>query len=346
MQMKRLVSRVMRAGIWRMVKLRNQVRRRYQASQIRTIFGPHNVACDPDEFVVVCPVYNGGEYIDEFVDHYRSLGAKHLFFLDNGSTDDTLERLQRHDHVSIRQTRLSFKRIEKALRRYLTITLGYGRWALFVDIDELFDYPGADRRSMHELIGYLDAHHYTAVVAQMLDMFHHGSLTEVQRRGIRETYIYFDLSAVTQRPYSAENVISNPQITEQWNGIRYTKFDTTLPLVKHPLVRYAPGIDYVNPHLIRGANVADFSAVLYHYKYTGQFYQRAHDWVSSIQDVGVAKEYRRYCEVIEQQPQFTLYGDTAQRLNNTDDLVDAGFLVVSSQYRAWLRQVDHTSDNF
>ena len=59
-------------------------------SSIEHLHGPEEVDYEPDELVVVCNVRDGRPYVKSFVEHYRSLGAKHLFFLDNNSTDATV----------------------------------------------------------------------------------------------------------------------------------------------------------------------------------------------------------------------------------------------------------------
>jgi hypothetical protein len=38
-------------------------------------------------------VRDGRPYVRSFVAHYSSMGVKHLIFLDNGSTDGTVEAL-------------------------------------------------------------------------------------------------------------------------------------------------------------------------------------------------------------------------------------------------------------
>ena len=58
---------------------------------LRLVHGPGEVACGPDE-VIVLVVRDGRPFVRSFVEHYRSL-AKHLIFLDNGSTDGNIEAL-------------------------------------------------------------------------------------------------------------------------------------------------------------------------------------------------------------------------------------------------------------
>ena len=49
-------------------------------SSIEYLHGPEEVPYGEDELVVVCLVRDGRQYVKTFVEHYRSLGAKHLFF--------------------------------------------------------------------------------------------------------------------------------------------------------------------------------------------------------------------------------------------------------------------------
>src|SRR5215211_8602277 len=135
------------------------------------VHGPEEVGYEADELVVVCPVRDSRPYIKSFVEHYLSMGVKHLFFLDNGSTDGTVEALKEYENVTVLRTTLPYKRYKGSIKQYLIERFGRGRWCLCVDIDELFDYPYSDIVGLGSLLGYLNERSYTAVVAQMLDMF-------------------------------------------------------------------------------------------------------------------------------------------------------------------------------
>ncbi len=58
---------------------------------VEHLHGPEEVSYEADELVVVCLVRDGRPYVNSYVEHYLSLGVKHLFFLDNDSTDGTVE---------------------------------------------------------------------------------------------------------------------------------------------------------------------------------------------------------------------------------------------------------------
>ena len=54
---------------------------------LRLVHGPgEEVPYGMDEVIVLAVLRDGRAYVKSFVEHYRSLGAKHLVFLDNGST--------------------------------------------------------------------------------------------------------------------------------------------------------------------------------------------------------------------------------------------------------------------
>ena len=54
---------------------------------VEHLHGPEEVAYGTGELVVVCLVRDGRPYVNSYVEHYFSLGAKHIFFLDNNSKD-------------------------------------------------------------------------------------------------------------------------------------------------------------------------------------------------------------------------------------------------------------------
>src|SRR5215212_5188659 len=107
-------------------------------NSIEHLYGPEEVTYAEDELVLVCLLRNGRPFVKSFVEHHLSMGVKHLFFMDNGSTDGTVEALREYDNVSVLQTTLPYKRYELPLRQYLVERFGKkGRWCLYADIDEL-----------------------------------------------------------------------------------------------------------------------------------------------------------------------------------------------------------------
>ena len=314
---------------------------------VRHLHGPKRIAYAPDELVVVCLARDGRPYIKAFIDHYLSLGVKHIVFLDNDSGDGTVDVAREYERVSVIQSKLSFKKYEFAMKDYLISRFGKGCWSLYVDIDELFDYPYSDVVSLGSLLRYLNEKSYTAVVAQMLDMFPDRALrsrVSQEDEPLKELYRFYDLSNIEKEDYGRRrvrrsNAASNKDIKVHKGGIRKDLFDANFLLTKHPFMFFDGEAKHRNNdnglHGIGNARIADFSCVLYHYKLVDGFRERA---VRAAQEENYALatfHYKKYQEMLEQNPDIKIWRATARKLGNVNELIDNGFLVVSDEYRRW-----------
>jgi hypothetical protein len=324
---------------------------------IEHLHGPEEVAYGMEELVVLCLVRDGRPYVRSFVEHYRSLGAKHLVFLDNGSTDGTVEALKRYDNVTVLRTRLPFKEHQGPMKRYLVSRFGRGRWSLYADIDELFDYPYSDVVSLGSFLGYLNRNSYTAVVAQMLDMFPEEPLSDTAvdpDEPLKERHRFYDLSNLKKRSITEHrrcppsNTYGSDDIPALAGGIRWTVFGVSTFLTKHPLVflddRLVP---LSGPHWVSNAKVADVTCVLQHYKFLG-----GHLRVQAAQGTGArrkkrnnkgADRYRRYSEVLERTSNLSVRTDASKELNSVNDLVGTRFVSVSRRYMRFVGSEERSS---
>ncbi len=82
-------------------------------SKIRHVHGPRHVSNGLEELVVISVVRNGELYIKSFLNHYRTLGVKHFVFLDNQSSDRTLELLCLHNDFTVLRTDAPYKEIRE-----------------------------------------------------------------------------------------------------------------------------------------------------------------------------------------------------------------------------------------
>lgn len=151
------------------VELRKFLKRWLIGVSSRRIAGPANPKLAANDAVVLCLVKNGENYVQSFICHHLSLGFKHIFFLDNGSSDRTVELAKANAEVTVLRSRLSFRRFKREMRYYLFRKYCRGRWGLTAGIDELFDYWGSERIKIQQLTGYLNRFGFTAVTTQMLD---------------------------------------------------------------------------------------------------------------------------------------------------------------------------------
>src|SRR5215218_3632233 len=313
---------------------------------IEHLYGPEEVPYEEDELVLVCLVRNGRPYIKSFVEHHASMGIKHLFFLDNGSTDGTVEALKGYENVTVLQTTLPFKRYQVSMRQYLIERFGKkGRWCLYADIDELFDYPYSDVVGLHSLLGYLNERSYTAVVAQMLDMFPEeplsGRASNPLDEPLKQRHRFYDISnvkkmSIKEQPLTRDNICESDDIEFYSGGIRPTVFDCVPPWLTKWAPTFSDGkLKYFtyDVHRVEDARVADLTCVLLHYKFLDEhFHKQVAQAVREENYAGNSRQYKRYLEVLENTPSLQVKRETARELRSVNDLVENGFLVLSEEY--------------
>jgi hypothetical protein len=321
------------------------------------LHGPEEVGYEIDELAVLCLVRNGRPFVKTFVDHYLALGARHLFFLDNGSTDGTVELLLDYENVTVLRTGLPFKEYQISMKQYLFERFGQGRWALFADIDELFDYPFSETVDLGSFLRYLTERSYTAVAAQMLDMFPEKPLSDVAVTGkdepLKEVNEYYDISNVRVHNYwdrrivcGTGNVLANDEIKVFWKGIQSTLFGGVPPLTKHPLVfsdGKAKPMDG-SSHAVSDSYVADLTCVLYHYKFTDYLYEQIRSAVREENYMKDSRKHKKRLETLEQNATLQIKRDTARKFGSVGELIENGFLVVSGDYLTWADNEDWTKN--
>src|SRR5829696_8856420 len=309
---------------------------------VEHLHGPEEVAYEANELVVLCLVRDGRPYVKSFVEHYTSMGAKHLFFLDNGSTDGTVEALKGYDNVTVLRTALPYKEYKYLFKQYLIERFGKkDRWSLCADIDELFDYPYSDMVSLSSLLRYLNERSYTAVAAQMLDMFPKEPLLD--RAGnpdepLKELHRFYDISNVQRkgirehRP-TRNNIYESDDIEAFHSGIRNTLFGTKPFLTKHPLMFSDGSLKPIDgsSHWVDNARVADFTCVLFHYKFLDEYFHKKAASAVREQPWDVSS-YKKYREALDSSLSVQSKQETVRELRSVNELVENQFLVVSEEY--------------
>jgi hypothetical protein len=310
-------------------------------SRIVHVAGPAEISYGLDQLLVISVVRNGALHVKSFVEHYQALGVVHCVFLDNGSTDGTLDLLRSYPGVTVLRTDAPYARFENTMKRYLAERFSRGRWNLCADIDELFDYPYSADLPLSRFLGYLNRQRFSAVVAHLLDMFADVPLEQVVSHPddrVKDKYQYYDISNLDRPPYPWSEP-STPDIRLHWGGIRRTVFGTSNGLSKAAMVlmngRVKPFVEW---HHVTGARVADVSGVLLHYPFVSAFFEKVHDAVRTGRyGRTTTAEYEAYAAALARDPGLTFMRPTARRFEGLEPLIAEGFLTASQRYQQWVR---------
>lgn len=300
---------------------------------------PQTVALrfDPKPGAILCFVciFNGIEYVDWFLDHYRRLGVDHFFFCDNASTDGTAERLMEHSDVSLFHASDSFAAagcgifwINHLMRRY-----GIGHWCVHVDMDEALVFPGIERGlDLRDLTSYLDSHGYGCTSGSMIDMVPPGfpyNLAEGQGPSTFDDSSCFDAKLI-QMPCEL------PPYSFVKGGVRSRMTGRSLLMTKSPLLRMSADTAYlVNNHHHTHLPVSDVTTAVLHYKFIGYFRNRLEEAIERREHFQGARFYRQLDRSLDEptakmeEGGLVTYVDPAQ-------LVSLGLLRSSAEWDATL----------
>lgn len=335
------------------VRIYDYLKLLYIAKNVIHIFGPKAISCYPQEAIVLCLVKNGGVWIKDFIEHYFRKGFKHIIFLDNGSTDKTLQIAKKYRQISVLQTKIPFKNNNILLRRYLVKRFGKSRWSLTVDIDELWDYPFSDKVSLKNLLLYLEKRGANAVIAQMLEMFR--AYIPLKTMDTLQLYAYYDISNIKKIGLTTEEALKEISFLNKGNlnrnikiykgGIRAQLFGLKdIMLTKMPLLFYDDTLQpLLHQHFSDKVSIADVSSVLLHYKFTHLFKKQVQNAVRLEQYAYESSEYKKYLQALRNNSRLELKTPAAKKLISINQLIREDFLIVSPAYLEMVRSLNRKS---
>jgi len=204
----------------------------------------------PGDILAFTTVRNEASRLPYFLEHYRSLGVGHFFFVANDCSDGSEQMLAEQPNVSLWRTDHSYKasRFGVDWTTWLQFRYGHGSWCLCVDADELLIYPHWTERDLSALTGQLEATGAAALGALMLELYPKGPLGSQSYTPNQDpTHVlkWFDA-----QPYRASRQMPKQNLWVQ-GGVRERVFFADRPersptLNKLPLVKWHRRNAYVN----------------------------------------------------------------------------------------------------
>jgi hypothetical protein len=243
----------------------------------------------PGAVLLFLTVFNGGDYLDWFLAHYRRLGVDHFFITDNGSNDGTATRLAAEPDISLFFDGDSFGKSGFGVLwiNHLMQRFGVGHWCFHVDMDEGFVFPRCDTgRSLRDLLGYCDKRGFGAVRGFSVDIYPE-SLETVGGADPFAASCHFDVDYIA----AASEL---PPYTIVQGGLRRRMTGLGSSLQKTPLVKMAADVRYLEcNHGTTHLPFADLSGALLHYKFVGDLRRRVREAVAREEHFAQSLLYRR-----------------------------------------------------
>ena len=290
--------------------------------------------------VVLCLVKNGMEHLPSFMNHYKGLGFKDFVFMDNGSSDGTLDYLVK-SNCTVYQCSLGYEEFIYAMKQFLVHLCGRGCWTLYVDVDELWLYPGCNTIDLSRFINYLDRAGYNACQAHMLDMFpknfQFSDDTKDNNSGVLgEDYPFFTLQGLKKSPFDRYFIQDDGKRFQYHGGVNQHLFGLeNIYLSKIPLIKLDKNmLVHITSHISKHVVLADLSCALLHYKFTNAFFVKAKNIVEEKRDRWAVDYYGKILKKMEGGAIIMAEQDTYQ-FNDIQQLLQLGFIDASDAYYAY-----------
>ena len=282
--------------------------------------------------ILVCVTRNEGWRLPCFLDHHRALGIRHFVFIDNGSSDDTVEFLSAQSDTDLYFCGDTYSSpAQRAWRHKVMAVYGYHRWFLNLDADEHLVYDGMDRKSIGEATSLLQKDGNLRPRAIMVDLYGNGSQEEYLRLDTGSQVIkycrYFDGGGYTE--YCSKNWVrfTGGVRARMFRQIGYTGHEPAL--TKYPLTFLTEEDLMTGGHNIYPAHKNFLSEPvlgLLHYKFSKHDFMKIDDALKRQVYAKSSEEYHLYARWLAENPERPLSYPGSVEYTSVDDLIKTGLI--------------------
>lgn len=213
-----------------------------------------------------------------------------------------------------------------------------GHWSLTLDADELLVYPGCEKLPLRGFTQYLDSSGADALQTMLLDLYSEGPIRATSYTpgdSFLEACPFFDADSYTHSPSHGVAARGGPRERVFWRDRDWGYPAPFLPKVS--LVKWKVGRVYeASTHVISGITPAEVTGALLHFKFLADFPARAALEAERKEHFASARQWHRqnvtYSEVMNQDPDLTLFHDRSVRYRNSLQLVSVGLLRAPEGY--------------
>ncbi len=292
-------------------------------------------------------VRNESYFLPHLLAHYRQLGVREFWFLDNDSTDATPDLLAAADDCGVLRANRDFADIVDGLcfgiraRSLIPAQLFRDRWVLNVDADEFLLLP-TKYPDICGLIRDLDGAGLDAARALMIDFFPDKLASLSQYHSQQNPFSIcknFDRYSKIDWP----DTMSEPAFVSYGDGVRARMLGQALRLSpdfrgrlagykypninKIPLVKWTAGTNMLSAHRLNRPVSDQVQLVLAHFKFYPGMEQRVQDAVTRSAYWNNSIEYRILDLVMKALPDWPVFNQaTSCQYEGAADLEQAGRL--------------------
>lgn len=290
-----------------------------------------------NDLIVFSTLRNESFRIVNFLQYYRSIGARHFIFVDNDSDDGFLELVKDNEDCSVWHTEASYKKSNFGMHwlNYLLKRYGSGHWCLTVDPDELLVYPNSEHRNLQELTSFLESEKKESMFCLMLDMYAKSGVSGAHcGSGDDPLDIcpYFDSNGYVQR-YNNHNwdtfIQGGPR-----RRVIFKDYPSKAPAMnKTPLIKWKKKYCYISsmhcalPKRLNVAHAKDYllpTGCLLHFKFLSVLSVKAKEEIERKEHYDNSVEYKKYDEFIANND--SLYYEKSIRYQSSEQLIDLGLM--------------------
>jgi len=278
----------------------------------------------PNDIPAILLVRNDRPFLPSLLQHYRKIGVDRFLIVDDQSEDGSTEYLLSQPDVNLHHSHLRYGAAArgKIWRNELLKRYGTKRWYLSIDSDEYLLYNDMDNFNLRDLIRWLEQKRMKRLASFMLDFYPELRIREAQYSEGEEPWKlanHFDAEG-----YQVENHRLGIKIT---GGVRGHTFGLRPMLQKFPLfyndclTGYFKTIHFPSPYW---RNFGPVYSVLAHFKFFGDFLERASNAVLDKNYWSGARHYQVQHKKISEDPNFTFMTPESVKYTGPSQFAELG----------------------
>lgn len=278
---------------------------------------------EQNEPIVICNARDDLARIKMQLEYYRLHGIRHFCYIDNMSKDGTFEYLKSQDDVTLFTTEEKYTTpVSMSWKRQIIDQIGYDRWYLCIDSDELFCYPEIEDKPFPEFIKYLEKKNIKTVCSFTLDMHQKDVIFSGTDENIFENFCYFNDFYEYKKTYFTNTVLLN-KYSEKPEFTNNVEFAAKI-LYKVPLAKFSPDMLFYNHYFYPYKYNFDTKiiSVLLHYKFISSDAKR---YVRIAEEGNYSRgseKYKKFIKNYNDNPKILFYNKHSIKFDNSKKLLN------------------------